>query len=97
MSLQIIYGKLGTGKSEYIFKEIAKKIEQGSSKRKIYVITPEQFSFTAEKKLVEAINGNSIIQAEVLTFERMAYRVIQDKKRASANILSSSRKINAYL
>ena len=27
MSLKIIYGKSGTGKSEYIFKEIAKKIE----------------------------------------------------------------------
>ena len=51
MSLKIIYGKSGTGKSEYIFKEIAKKIED-NQKEKIYVITPEQFSFTAEKKAV---------------------------------------------
>ena len=37
MSLEIIYGKSGTGKSTYIFNEIAKKIENGN--RKIYVIT----------------------------------------------------------
>ena len=46
MSLQIIYGRSGTGKSEYIFKQIAKKIEK-NTKRKIYIVTPEQFSFTA--------------------------------------------------
>lgn len=88
MSLQIIYGKSGTGKSEYIFNEIAKKIEEGSSK-KIYIITPEQFSFTAEKKMLNSIKDKAIINAEVITFGRMAYRVIQERRRAITNILSS--------
>lgn len=89
MSLQIIYGKSGTGKSTYIFQEIAKKVENGTTLRKIYIITPEQFSFTAEKKLLDSIHGNAVIDAEVLTFGRMAYRVIQEKKRAVAQVLSS--------
>ena len=38
MSLKIIYGKSGTGKSTYIFNEIAEKIKKGN--RKIYIITP---------------------------------------------------------
>lgn len=88
MSLQIIYGRSGTGKSEYIFKQIAKKIEE-NTKRKIYIVTPEQFSFTAEKKLLSSISGSAVINAEVLTFGRMAHRVIQEKKRASAKMLSS--------
>ncbi len=88
MSLQIIYGKSGTGKSEYIFKKIAEKIESGIN-RKIYIITPEQFSFTAEKKLLDSIGKNAVTNAEVLTFGRMAYRVIQEKKRATARVLSS--------
>jgi ATP-dependent helicase/nuclease subunit B len=46
MSLQIIYGRSGTGKTSYIFEEISKNINNG---RKKYIITPEQFSFTAEK------------------------------------------------
>lgn len=89
MSLKIIYGKSGVGKSTYIFNEIAKKIENENIGKKIYIITPEQFSFTAEKKLLDSINTDAVISAEVLTFNRMAYRVIQEKRRANAKSLSS--------
>ena len=75
MGLRIIYGKSGSGKSEYCFSEIAKLIE---NEKKIYIITPEQFSFTAEKKLMNAINSKAIINAEVITLSRMAHRVLQE-------------------
>ena len=75
MSLRIIYGKAGSGKSNYIFEEINKKIKT-HEKEKNYIITPEQFSFTAEKKLME--NKKSIINTEVITFNRMAYRVANE-------------------
>ena len=47
MSLRIIYGKSGSGKSKFCFDEIAKLVK---TEKKIYIITPEQFSFTAEKR-----------------------------------------------
>ena len=75
MSLRIIYGKSGSGKSEYCFNEIAKLVK---TEKKIYIITPEQFSFTAEKKLMDAIDTNAVINAEVLTISRMAHRVLQE-------------------
>ena len=75
MPLRIIYGKSGTGKSYFIYNEINEKIKQ-NEKNKIYIITPEQFSFTAEKKLME--NKKSVINAEVITFNRMAYRVMNE-------------------
>ena len=90
MSLKIIYGKSGSGKSTYIFNEIAEKIKEGMSK--IYIITPEQFSFTAEKKLLDSIESVSVLTAEVLTFNRMAYRVLQETGSASLSNLSSSGK-----
>lgn len=74
MSLRIIYGRAGTGKSEYCYKEIKEKIKQ----EKILIITPEQFSFTAEKKLMEAIEKQAVLNAEVVTLSRMAYRVINE-------------------
>jgi ATP-dependent helicase/nuclease subunit B len=49
MGLRIIYGRAGTGKSSYCFSEISKIMK---NEKKIFVITPEQFSFTAEKKLM---------------------------------------------
>ena len=75
MGLRIIYGRAGTGKSEYCYKEIAEKIKK---ENKILVITPEQFSFTAEKKLMETISTEAVLNAEVVTLSRMAYRVINE-------------------
>lgn len=75
MSLRLIYGRAGSGKSSFIYDEIKNKINE---KSKIYIITPEQFSFTAEKKLMEVTNKGAVINAEVLTFNRMAYRVLKE-------------------
>lgn len=75
MSFRIVYGRAGTGKSEYCYREIAKKIKE---QNKVLIITPEQFSFTAEKKLMDAIDTQAVLNAEVVTFSRMAYRVINE-------------------
>lgn len=74
MSLRLIYGRSGTGKSSYMYQEIKNRINK---EKKIYIITPEQFSFTAERKLMDSIGTGSVINTEVLTFGRMAYRVIR--------------------
>ena len=75
MSFRIVYGRAGTGKSEYCYREIAQKIKE---ENKILIITPEQFSFTAEKKLMDAIDTQAVLNAEVVTLSRMAYRVINE-------------------
>ena len=73
MSIQFIVGRAGTGKSQYCFERIQQNLEQGET---VYIITPEQFSFTAEKKLLESVKNKAILQAEVITFQRMAYRIL---------------------
>ena len=75
MSLRFIYGRSGTGKTSFCFKEISKQILKSN---KIYIITPEQFSFTAEQNLMNSVKSKAVINAEVLTFERMAYRVLNE-------------------
>ena len=54
MGLRIVYGRAGTGKSNYCFNEISNRINK---EKNIFIITPEQFSFTAEKKLMECIKA----------------------------------------
>lgn len=54
MSLKIIYGRAGTGKSKVCFEEIKNKSQE---KKVSYMITPEQFSFTAEQKLLETLDS----------------------------------------
>ena len=75
MGLRLIYGKSGSGKSTFIFDEIREKIKED---KKIYIITPEQFSFTAERELLSAVATGAALNAEVLTFNRMAYRVMNE-------------------
>ena len=75
MSLKFIYGKSGTGKTTYCFNEIKKLIDEN---KKVYIITPEQFSFTAENNLMKICEKKSVVNAEVITFERMAYRIINE-------------------
>ncbi len=84
MSLQLIYGRSGTGKSEYCFNDIKNK----KKSENIYIITPEQFSFTAEKKLLDNLEKDAVLNAEVLTFQRMAYRVISEVGGVNQIILS---------
>ena len=75
MGLRIIYGKAGSGKSSFCFSEISKLLDKQEN---ILIITPEQFSFTAEKKLMQVTPNNAVINAEVITLSRMAYRVMQE-------------------
>lgn len=88
MSLKLIYGKSGSGKSEYCFKEIAKDI----NKEKIYLIVPNQMALMAEKKLMEITNNVSLINTEVITFNRMAFRVRNEIGGAKKTNLSKSGK-----
>lgn len=75
MGLRFIYGRAGSGKSKFCFDEIKQNIE---GKSKTYIITPEQFSYMQERKLLNSLAQNAVINAEVLTFARMAYRVFQE-------------------
>ncbi|MBR3325026.1 MAG: exodeoxyribonuclease V subunit gamma [Clostridia bacterium] len=78
--MKIVYGRAGTGKSEYVFSQIKKLngVNEPLEQPKIYIVTPEQFSFTAEKRLLESLDGEATVNVEVLSFERMAYRVIKE-------------------
>ena len=92
MGLRIIYGKAGSGKSEFCFSEISKILD---TQEKILIITPEQFSFTAEKKLMQVAPNNAVINAEVITLSRMAHRVMQEVGNFNISNLSVSEPENA--
>lgn len=89
MGLRLIYGRAGSGKSSYCYNEISKIVNK---QEKIYIITPEQFSYTAEKKLLESLDTKAVINAEVLTFNRMAYRVLNEVGPATKTNLSKAGK-----
>lgn len=77
MGMRLIYGRAGTGKSEYILKEIKQDL-QNNLTQKIYIIVPEQFSYATEKRLLETLEENASIKAEVISFKRLAHRIFTE-------------------
>lgn len=74
MPLRIIYGRAGTGKTTYCINEIKKKIEKKENNNYILIV-PEQFTFQTENRMIESIGEKAVLNAEVLSFKRIAYRV----------------------
>ena len=78
--LNVIYGRSGTGKSEYLYCDIDQKI---SRFKNIFVIVPEQSNLISEKKFFEITGRKAMLNVEVLTLSRMAYRVLEEVEIAT--------------
>lgn len=77
MSLRFIFGRSGSGKSYHCLEDIKSKLEKADNS-KLILLVPEQFSFQAEKNLVNTLGEKGIIKAQVLSFTRMAYVVFNE-------------------
>ena len=91
MSLQFIIGSSGSGKSCYAYQNI---IEQAGlhPDRLYYVIVPEQFTMQTQKTLVEMSPGKGILNIDILSFERLAYRVLEEVGGDSRTLLEETGK-----
>ena len=54
MEFRLLYGRSGSGKTSYIFNEIKERIYDNN---KIFIVVPEQFSFSAEKSLIRTFSS----------------------------------------
>lgn len=77
MSLRIIYGRAGSGKTYYCLNEIKDRITSGAT-YPLVLLVPEQYTFQAERDLIKILNTGGILGNEVLSFRRLAYRVFNE-------------------
>lgn len=77
MPLQFIIGSSGAGKSYNSYKRIISESLEHPD-RNYYVIVPEQFTMQTQKTIVEMHPGKGILNIDVLSFERLAYRVFEE-------------------
>lgn len=77
MSLRFIYGRAGSGKTYYCLEGIKRRIEAGVS-HPLILLVPEQYSFQAERDLINVLGQGGSIQTQVLSFRRMAFRVFNE-------------------
>lgn len=77
MSLQFIFGDSGSGKSHCLYQTVIRE-SMADPKGNYIVLVPEQFTMQTQKDLVEAHPGKGIMNIDVLSFGRLAYRVFEE-------------------
>ncbi len=77
MSLKFIFGPSGSGKSQFLYNRIVEKSE-AHPERQFIVLVPEQFTMQTQKDLVAAHPAHGIMNIDVLSFARLAYRVFEE-------------------
>lgn len=77
MSLRIVYGRAGSGKTYYCLKEIKDKIEN-HAEHPLILLVPEQYTFQAERDLIKVLETGGILKTEVLSFRRLAFRIFNE-------------------
>ncbi|MFC5588678.1 helicase-exonuclease AddAB subunit AddB [Sporosarcina soli] len=78
MSLRFITGRSGAGKTTFIEREIAAELQRDPMGAPVIVIVPDQMSFSMEHSLSVNFGLKGLIRAQVLTFKRLAWRVLQE-------------------
>ena len=77
MSLQFIYGPSGSGKTRTLYEKIIRQSLEEPG-REFLVIVPEQFTLQTQKELVELHPRKGILNIDVLSFQRLAWRVFEE-------------------
>ena len=91
MSLHFVFGASGAGKSYYIYQKIIRESIQ-NPKKQYLVLVPEQFTMQTQKELVRMHPRKGILNIDVLSFERLAFRVLEETGYLCEDVLEETGK-----
>ncbi|MBO6214594.1 MAG: hypothetical protein J6N76_03540, partial [Lachnospiraceae bacterium] len=77
MSLQLILGGSGSGKSTYLYEQLIRESENDRD-RMFIIIVPEQYTLATQRLLVRLHPRHSLMNIEILSFERLSLRVFDE-------------------
>lgn len=78
MSLRFIIGRAGSGKTRRCLDEIRAELSARPAGAPLVLLVPEQATFQTEYVLASTPGLKGFIRAQVLSFRRLAYRVLQE-------------------
>lgn len=91
MSLQFIFGPSGSGKSYQLHQQIIKESIRQPEENFI-ILVPEQFTMQTQKDLVSQHPDRCIMNIDVLSFGRLAYRVFEETGGGNLPVLDDEGK-----
>lgn len=91
MSLQFVFGNSGSGKSGYLYEKVLEQAQK-EPKKNFLVIVPEQFTMQTQRELVRRQKNHAIMNVDVLSFARLAYRVFDELGKQNLIVLEETGK-----
>lgn len=91
MALQFIFGGAGAGKSYYLYNKIIQQSIE-NPKKQYLILVPEQFTMQTQKELVTMHPRKGIRNIDVLSFERLAFRVLTEMGESQRTLLEETGK-----
>lgn len=91
MSLQLVLGSSGAGKSHKIYSTIINDSIE-NPKQKYIIIVPEQFTLQTQKNMVNMHPNNGILNIDVLSFVRLAYKIFEELGKDPGVVLDDTGK-----
>ena len=92
MALQFIMGGSGSGKSTYLYRRIQKEAAENPHTN-VLVLVPDQFTLETQRTLVELSQGRGILNIDVLSFHRLAYRAFEEMPALRRTVLEDMGKM----
>ena len=77
MSLQFIIGGSGAGKTRRLYENLIERA-MAEPERRFFAIVPEQFSMQTQKEIVSLHPSHGVANIDILSFQRLAYRVFEE-------------------
>jgi ATP-dependent helicase/nuclease subunit B len=91
MSLQFIFGNSGSGKSDYLYRSVLEQADEHRDK-KFLVLVPEQYTMQTQREFVQRQKDHAIMNVDVLSFARLAYRVFAELSMDNLIVLEETGK-----
>ena len=90
MGMRFLLGRSGAGKSTRCLNEIEKKLKEDPRGASIIYIVPDQMTFQQEYGLLKREGVEGSIRAQVFSFSRLAWRVLQETGGGTRKFITST-------
>ncbi|WP_138419746.1 helicase-exonuclease AddAB subunit AddB [Aquibacillus sediminis] len=90
MGIRFLLGKAGTNKGDQCLQEMKQKLIDNPQGSPIIYIVPDQMTFQQEYALLQDEQLNGTIRAQVFSFSRLAWRVLQETGGGTRKFISST-------